>query len=255
MGNAEATNGVAHVIDAILIPPATMQQLVGDVKNIVELAESVPTLSTLVTAIKAAGLVETVEGSDIAVFLKNKEVIIEGGTQGDYAKVLQANVYASNGVVHVIDHVLLPPHHPHPGPAPGPANRTIVELAVANPELSTLVTALKAADLVSTLSSAGPFTVFAPANQAELVKILTYHVAAGNFQAKDLHNEQYVKTVEGEHVEILIRGEEGFIKGEAHDNYAKILKVNDEASNGVIHIIDHILLPAEKENKAYASAL
>merc|ERR1712195_191307 len=252
------------------------QQLVGDVKNIVELAESVPTLSTLVTAIKAAGLVDTlegkgpftvfaptneafdalpsgvlthllrpenkaelaavltyhvvagnvsagdlkndekiktVEGSDIAVFLKNKEVIIEGGTQGDYAKVLQANVYASNGVVHVIDHVLLPPHHPHPGPAPGPANR------------------------------------------AELVKILTYHVAAGNFQAKDLHNEQYVKTVEGEHVEILIRGEEGFIKGEAHDNYAKILKVNDEASNGVIHIIDHILLPAEKENKAYASAL
>merc|ERR1712166_1043464 len=183
------------------------------------------------------------------------------GTQGDYAKVLQANVYASNGVVHVIDHVLLPPHHPHPGPAPGPANRTIVELAVANPELSTL-------------SSAGPFTVFAPTNQAfadlpagvlqkllepankaELVKILTYHVAAGNFQAKDLHNEQYVKTVEGEHVEILIRGEEGFIKGEAHDNYAKILKVNDEASNGVIHIIDHILLPAEKENKAYASAL
>merc|ERR1712195_263612 len=135
---------------------------------------------------------------------------------------------ASNGVVHVIDHVLLPPHHPHPGPAPGPANRTIVELAVANPELSTLVTALKAADLVSTLSSAGPFTVFAPTNQAfadlpagvlqkllepankaELVKILTYHVAAGNFQA----------------------------------------------SNGVIHIIDHILLPAEKENKAYASAL
>merc|ERR1712195_281493 len=130
------------------------QQLVGDVKNIVELAESVPTLSTLVTAIKAAGLVDTLEGkgpftvfaptneafdalpsgvlthllrpenkaelaavltyhvvagSDIAVFLKNKEVIIEGGTQGDYAKVLQANVYeASNGVIHIIDHILLP---------------------------------------------------------------------------------------------------------------------------------------------------
>ena len=89
-------------------------------------------------------------------------------------------------------------------------------LLVETPELSTLVTALKAGGLVDTLSGAGPFTVLAPtneafaalpagllakllepANKAELVKVLTYHVAAGNVQAKDLSDGERIRTVEG----------------------------------------------------------
>ena len=76
------------------------------------------------------------------------------------AKVTAADNDATNGVVHIIDAVLMPP------PTPTPAGKNIVELALATPELSVLVRALKAAGLVDTLTGKGPFTVFAPSNDA-----------------------------------------------------------------------------------------
>merc|ERR1712195_213020 len=136
-------------------------------------------------------------------------------------------------------------------------NNTIVELAVTQPDLSTLVTALKAGGLVDTLSGAGPFTVFAPTNEAfaklppivlqmllepknmaTLAKVLTYHVIAGAVLSKDLTNNEIIETVEGEDIT-------------AHVTAAGV-KINDAtvktadviASNGVIHIIDSVLLPA-----------
>ena len=134
--------------------------------------------------------------------------------------MVKADVLASNGVVHIIDHVLLPPRSP--GPGPGPANKTIVDIAVADRDLSTLVAALKAAGLVDTLSGAGPFTVLAPSNRAferlprgvldhllepankkELVEELTYHVAAGAVHAKDLHKYERIPTVEGGNVTVV----------------------------------------------------
>lgn len=135
-------------------------------------------------------------------------------------------------------------------------SQNIVELAVATPELSTLVAALKAGDLVETLSGSGPFTVFAPTNEAfdklpsstlnhllkpenkgELVNILTYHVASGRVLSTDLRNGERIQTLQGDNVRVRV-GE-----GEVHINHAKVVQADVVASNGVVHLIDHVLLP------------
>merc|ERR1719506_1991215 len=139
------------------------------------------------------------------------------------------------------------------------ATGNIVELAVATPDLSTLVTALKAAKLTGALSGKGPFTVFAPTNEAfaklpsatlkrlldpanikELVDILTYHVIAGAAVfAKDLKPEQSVKTLEGLDVNITASSRDGVrINGNS-----KVTTADVAATNGVVHIIDTVLLP------------
>lgn len=140
---------------------------------------------------------------------------------------------------------------------PAPAGKTIVDLAVATPDLSTLVAALKAGGLVDTLSGAGPFTVFAPTNaafaklpkgtletllkpenKAKLVDILTYHVAGGAAVfSKDLKDGEKIKTVEGKDVTAHIHG--GVVK----INNAQVTTADVAASNGVVHIIDAVLLP------------
>ena len=148
--------------------------------------------------------------------------------------------------------------HVHPGPPgpPTPGGKTIVDLAIATPDLSTLVTALKAGSLVATLSGKGPFTVFAPTNEAfaalpagvlasllkrenkkKLDDVLTYHVVAGAVHAKDLKDGEKVKTVEGEELTVRISG------GNVYINKAKVTTANVDASNGVVHIIDGVLLP------------
>lgn len=132
----------------------------------------------------------------------------------------------------------------------------IVDTAVKNPDFSTLVTAVKAAGLVDTLKGEGPFTVFAPtnaafkkvpaaklkallANKALLTKVLTYHVVSGKVLAADLKNGEKVKTVEGASATISL-------KHGAKINTAKIIKTDIEADNGVIHVIDTVLLPPTK---------
>merc|ERR1712157_368584 len=133
-----------------------------------------------------------------------------GPDKKDLKKVTAADNEASNGVVHIIDGVMLPPA------AMTASQPNIVELAQSVPDLSTLVTAVVAGDLAGTLSSPGPFTVFAPTNEgfaalpagtvdtllkpenkAQLVDILTYHVLPVEVQSKDLKVFQSVKTVEG----------------------------------------------------------
>jgi uncharacterized surface protein with fasciclin (FAS1) repeats len=131
---------------------------------------------------------------------------------------------------------------------------TIVDVASGNPDFSTLVTAVKKADLASTLSGTGPFTVFAPTNaafgkvpadqlnalladKAQLTKVLTYHVVPGKVLAADLQPTQQVKTVEGQDVDIQVAN------GAATINGCAITKTDIEASNGVIHVIDCVLTP------------
>ncbi len=133
----------------------------------------------------------------------------------------------------------------------------IVEVAVGNENFTTLVAAVTAADLAGTLSGTGPFTVFAPVNAAfaalpagtveTLVKpeskealtgILTYHVVAGKVHAKDLHDGQKVATVNGQELTVSIH--DGVVK----INNAKVVIADVEASNGVIHAIDAVLMPA-----------
>ena len=131
---------------------------------------------------------------------------------------------------------------------------TIVDVASSNPDFSTLVSAVTKADLASTLSGTGPFTVFAPTNaafekvpadqlnalladKAQLTKVLTYHVVPGKVLAADLQPTQMVKTVEGQDVDIQVAD------GKATINGCAITKTDIEASNGVIHVIDCVLTP------------
>ena len=137
--------------------------------------------------------------------------------------------------------------------APG----TIVEMASGAPNFKTLVAAVKAAGLVDTLNGKGPFTVFAPTdaafaklpagtvdtllkpeNKEKLKAILLYHVVAGKVLSTDLKAGK-VKTAEGQDVTISLT--DG-----AHVNDAKVIKADIPASNGVIHVIDTVLIPPSK---------
>jgi uncharacterized surface protein with fasciclin (FAS1) repeats len=147
-------------------------------------------------------------------------------------------------------------------------SKNIVENAVNSKDHTTLVAAVKAAGLVETLQSAGPFTVFAPTNAAfdllpagtveNLVKpesksaltgILTYHVVAGKFNAKDIakmikkgKGKAEIKTVSGGTLTAMMEGSKVAIK-DANGGVAYVTIKDVNQSNGVIHVIDHVLLP------------
>jgi uncharacterized surface protein with fasciclin (FAS1) repeats len=133
-------------------------------------------------------------------------------------------------------------------------SKTIVDVAVNNGSFNTLVAAVKAAGLVETLSSPGPFTVFAPTDEAfaklpagtvesllkdkdKLTAILTYHVVAGKVMAADVVKLTSAKTVNGQTVTVKVDGSNVMI------NNAKVVTTDVEASNGIIHVIDTVLLP------------
>ncbi|MEM0996457.1 MAG: fasciclin domain-containing protein [Bacteroidota bacterium] len=135
-------------------------------------------------------------------------------------------------------------------------SKDIIDLAVGTDVLSTLVAAVKAADLVSTLKGDGPFTVFAPTNDAfnalpkgtvanllkpenkdQLVNILTYHVVPGKILSTDLGDGQRAATVQGSKVKVTLT--EG---GVLIDN-ARVINADVTASNGVVHVIDRVILP------------
>jgi transforming growth factor-beta-induced protein len=142
-------------------------------------------------------------------------------------------------------------------PAPAePAASNIVETAVDAGSFTTLVAAVKAAGLAETLSGPGPFTVFAPTddafaklpagtvdsllkpeNKAKLVAILTYHVVPGKLEAKDVVGSTKLKTVQGQELTVAVDGASVSIDG------AKVVKTDVAASNGVIHVIDTVVLP------------
>lgn len=148
------------------------------------------------------------------------------------------------------------------------ANKTIVQNAVNSKDHTTLVAAVKAAGLVDTLSGKGPFTVFAPTNEAfaklpagtvatlvkpenkaKLTKILTYHVVPGRYTAADIAamaakhgGTATLKTVEGEPLRFMKSGK-GWVVVDPHGDKAHITIPNVMQSNGVIHVIDTVLMP------------
>jgi len=159
------------------------------------------------------------------------------------------------------DGVTVPPA-PAPAPAP-PALADIVDTAVAAGSFKTLAAALTTADLVTTLKGTGPFTVFAPTDDAfgkllkemgvsaeellatpkeELTGVLTYHVASGSVLSTDLSNGMKVTTVNGEKLTIKIDGATVMV------NDATVVTADVKASNGVIHIIDKVLVPPKMED-------
>ena len=136
------------------------------------------------------------------------------------------------------------------------SDKNIIETAVSVDDLSTLVAAVKAADLVETLSGTGPFTVFAPTNEAfakipaetlaELLKpenkdkltaILTYHVVAAKALSTDLSDGQEIATVNGATLKVSIKD------GMVMINDSKVITADLLQSNGVVHLIDSVLMP------------
>jgi len=178
-------------------------------------------------------------------------VNLASGVKINEATVTTADVEADNGVVHIIDKVLVPP--------------TVVNHALNNPNFSSLVAALTRSDLgvdyVGTLSGTGPFTVFAPTNAAftalltelslpnlaaipaaTLNKVLQYHVVNGaNVRAAQLSNGQVVTTLQGQTFTIGLTG--GAKITDASNRVSNIIVTDVQAKNGVVHAIDKVLLP------------
>lgn len=140
-------------------------------------------------------------------------------------------------------------------PSPAMASdKDIVETAVAAGNFKTLATALTEAALIETLKGKGPFTVFAPTDEAfakiptdvlnnllkdkeALTKVLLYHVVSGKAMSKDIVKLTSAKTVQGSDVKVTVQGKEVMV------NAAKAVAVDIEASNGVIHVIDSVIIP------------
>lgn len=184
---------------------------------------------------------KTVEGDPIQIKADN------GGVMINDAKVIVADIQASNGVIHVIDTVLMPPAKVG----------TIAEVAAADGRFTTLVAALKAAGLVDTLNGAGPFTVFAPTDDAfkklpagtvdsllkpenleKLKGILLYHVVPGQVMAADVVKLSSAKTAQGQDIKITVKDGKVYL-----NDKVQVIVTDVPASNGVIHVIDAVLLP------------
>ncbi len=196
-----------------------------------------------VTGLKSA---TTLLGKDVTVKVDMGNVYIND------AKVIITDIETSNGVIHVVDAVILPPTEEA-------ASNTIVDIAVADGRFTTLVAAVTAADLVETLSGEGPFTVFAPTddafaalpegtldslllpeNKQQLTDILLYHVVSGKVMAADVVTLPSATTVLGKDVTITVKDGKVFL-----NDTVEVIITDIEASNGVIHVIDAVLLPPQ----------
>jgi uncharacterized surface protein with fasciclin (FAS1) repeats len=340
MPDVEASNGVVHVINKVLLPQSALDFITSlSLKTIVEIAVETDDLSLLVEALVQAnaGLVEllgtegpftvfapdnhafaalldalgddyhslsdfdteeekallvkvltyhvvvgtaafskdlfdgqeipTAQGESVKINITGSTVHIEDATS-DNATVSLPDVEASNGVVHIINKVLLPQEVLD---ILAPKVPNIVELAQSVDELSLLVEALIQADagLVELLSGDGPFTVFAPTNnafadllnalgddyhsladfdtaeeKALLTKVLAYHVVAGAAVASgDLTDHQELPTAQGESLFAIIN--HGVDIRDKSGTDANVVAPDNIASNGIVHIIDKVLLPQE----------
>jgi transforming growth factor-beta-induced protein len=188
--------------------------------------------------LKSGQLVKTLAGPSVAIDL-------EGGAKVNGVKVSSTDIAATNGVIHVIDAVLLPPGD-------------IIEVATAAGKFTKLAEALTNAGLVSALKGAGPFTVFAPTDDAfaklssvpsgdALKSVLQYHVLEGTVGPLDLKEGGAAKTLSGSPVLFTL-------KDGAKINAAKITTTNVVAKNGVIHIIDTVIVPPADDIVATATA-
>jgi uncharacterized surface protein with fasciclin (FAS1) repeats len=208
--------------------------------------------------LKDGMMLTSVEGKQLKISVSNGKISINGS-----AMIETADVISSNGVTHVINSVLLPPDGVMVGGALMTPNLNIVQNALNASNVTTVVAAVKAAGLVETLSGKGPFTVFAPTNDAfnklpagtvetlvkpenkdSLTKILTYHVVAGRYTSKDLKDGMTLKTVEGETLKISVKDGKISVNGTAMVQTADVI-----SSNGVTFVIDTVLMPGSMMNK------
>jgi uncharacterized surface protein with fasciclin (FAS1) repeats len=201
---------------------------------------------------------ETVNGASIAIGVKKGVVTV------DKATVVTTDIKSSNGVIHIIDSVMMPKEDDVVEAVEEVALVDIVDTAVAAGSFSTLAAALTAADLVDTLKGKGPFTVFAPTdeafaklpkgtlddllkpkNKAKLAGILTYHVLSGEVMASAVTtmDGETAETVNGASVAIGVK------KGVVTVDKATVVTTDIKTSNGVIHVIDTVMMPKDEKKK------
>ncbi len=293
--DVEASNGLIHVINSVILPPADEEAM-----DIVDTAIADGRFTTLVAAVEAAGLVETLKGEGpFTVFAPTDEAFAKlpagtldellkpeskqaltdillyhvmagkvmaadvsdgliadsalgtslffkldmGNAYVNEAQIVITDINTSNGVIHVIDTVILP--------------KDIVDAAIFN-KFETLAAALQAAELVETLKGEGPFTVFAPTddafaalpagtldslllpeNKQTLTNILLYHVVSGKVLAEDVTMLESADTVSGQPVMIKVEDGKVFV------NEAQVVLTDIKTTNGVIHVINAVLLPPQ----------
>jgi uncharacterized surface protein with fasciclin (FAS1) repeats len=294
--NIEASNGVVHVVDMVLLPPPSIMDIVANSEyetyildaaiiaaglnetldtggpftlfapsddafgalpegTVDALLNDIPALTEILlhhvvsgtamsTDLNDGDVIETLNGTDITVTVDGMTYMI------DLATVTSANIEASNGVVHVIDIVLIPTEEPE--------LPSIMDIVAESEAHTTLATAIDAAGLNETLDTEGPFTLFAPTNDAfdalpagaveglladipALSEILLHHVVNGTVIAEDLNYGDALITLNGTYLSVIIDGVSYSI------NTANISTPDIEASNGVVHVIDMVLMPSEQD--------
>jgi len=280
-----ASNGVIHVINQVLLPP-----------TVADIAAANSNFSTLVSAVSGAGLLPALSdpAAKLTVFAPTNEAFAKltstpsdlkpillyhvlgstvyanqvttgyaktlstfqtkamdiylntasGVKINNTSKVILADVVGTNGVIHVIDNVLLPP--------------SVVDIAISNSNFSILVSAVVKAGLAGELSKPGPFTVFAPTNEAfqklftdlkvsgiadltaeQLTPILLYHVVAGNNVSSGLTTGN-ITSLGGGKISVNVG------KAVVLNNSSNVAYADVQGSNGVVHVIDKVLLPPTK---------
>ena len=194
------------------------------------------------------GSVTTLQGTDVAVTGDVEELVLNGDVN-----VVLGDIKASNGTIHAIDSVLMPAEKP----MPQPELKDIVDTAVAAGSFKTLVTAVQAAGLEDALRSAGPFTVFAPtddafakipadtlnsiiADKALLTSILTYHVVGAEVKASEFldRGRGRTPTLNGAKIKYEVIDGKLILNGNV-----QVIATDIKASNGIIHVIDTVLIP------------
>lgn len=194
--------------------------------------------TNLATEVSKIGFLPTVNGQRLPITISEDSVRVAG------AKVIITDIKCSNGVIHVIDTVMMP------------ASQNIAEVAKAAGTFGTLLTAATKAGLLPALTGAGPLTIFAPtdaafaalpkgtvesllkpANKSKLVAILKYHIVSGRLYSPRLLKKGKAKTLQGRSLQIKLAN------GKAFANQATLLNTDIESTNGVIHVVDQVLIP------------
>lgn len=287
--DVEVSNGVIHAVDEVLLPDAygtvvdaaakryffsTLVQAVTDAGLVDALSDPDATLTVFAPTDEAFanlpdGLLASLSTDQLTRILQyhvlgtevfagdlqpeqspesllGEDLYITVGDDGAFingsSEIITTDVDVNNGVIHAINEVLIPNEF-----------LNIVQIAQKDYNLTSLVTALSDAGLVSTLEGDGPFTVFAPTNDAfeaasdliatlsesEVAEVLQYHAAAQELLSGDLSDGQTITTVQGEDITVNIDGEGNVTL----NGSVNVIDVDRQGTNGTVHIIDGVLVP------------
>jgi len=219
------------------LPEGTVEALLADIPALTDiLLYHVVEGKVMAADVVELSQAQTLQGQYLDIAVEDGKVMLDG------AQVILTDIEASNGVIHVIDAVLLP------------ETRDIVDIAAEDGRFTTLVAAVQAAGLVDALKAEGPLTVFAPTDDAfaklpagtvdslladipALTNILLYHVIEGKVMASDVVGLSEAMTLQGSAAPISVQDGAVYIAG------AQVILTDIEASNGVIHVIDTVMIP------------